>query len=464
MRRPLGPLRDAAGGGGDVRGDGAAVGYSHGRADEPPVSQVEPGRRGSLPVIAVAMLSGGAAAGAYYLDRAADCAAEYYTGGREAPGMWCASGAAALALTGPVDGDARRVFTDLLAGRLPDGTVAARPVLRPDGRGLLPARPLVDAVRVHAARRGLEPAGLFDDPAARQRFAEVAAQVDSSTRRAGVRLDAADAGTLAAAAGLDPATVFRGEDGTDRYTAALPHAGVTVDRRRAGLDVVVSPPKSVSVLHAFADDAVRAQVAQAHDAAVRETLGYLERHAAHGMRGHQGHGQRTTRIGTEGFVAAAFTHRTSRADDPQLHTHLVIANLLRGADGRWSAVDSRAVHRQARTAGAVYQAVLRGELTRRLGVDWEPVHASVAEVAGVPSEVCREFSTQRERIQDECARTGSDSRAARQRAAYRTRPAKSHRSPAELRGGWAQRVRALGHDPVRIVTGGAGPHTAPGPA
>lgn len=402
-------------------------------------------------MISVAMLSGGSGAGDYYLDRSADCGAEYYSGEREAPGYWCGSGAAAAGMTGAITGEAREVFAQLLAGHAPDGTQVGKPVLRPDRRGLLPARPLVEAVRAQAAGHGLEPAAVFDSSEARDSFAGLAGDVDSSSRRTDVTVDAATAGGLARAAALDPVRVFRRDDGVDRFTAALPYAGRKVDHRRAGIDVVVSPPKSVSVLHAFGDDGVRHQVSSAHDTAVREALGYLETHTAHAMRGHQGDGQRAARIGTEGFVAAAFTHRTSRADDPQLHTHVVIANVIRGVDGRWSAVDSWAVFRQARTAGAVYQATLRGELTRRLGVEWGPVHASVAEVNGVPEEICRAFSTQHNRIEAECERAGSDSRAARQRAAYRTRPAKSHEQPAQLRPSWEQRVRELGHEPSGIV-------------
>jgi hypothetical protein len=52
--------------------------------------------------------------------------------------------------------------------------------------------------------------------------------------------------------------------------------------------------------------------------------------------------------------------------------HLVVPNLLKGKDGKWSAVDSRAVHRHALTASYVYHALLRGELTARLGVAWTP--------------------------------------------------------------------------------------------
>jgi conjugative relaxase-like TrwC/TraI family protein len=249
-----------------------------------------------------------------------------------------------------------------------------------------------------------------------------------------------------------------------------PHGpdGARVDIRRCGIDLAVSPPKSVSVLYALADPTVAAAVVTAHEAAVDEALAYLERHAGHGLRGHQGGGQRPARIGTDGLIAAAFTHRTSRADDPQLHTHVVVANLLHGTDGKWSAVDSRAMHLQARTAGCIYQAALRGELTRTLGVGWGPVRRGVAEVTGIGKPLRKEFSTRRQAIEDELDRTGTSGRKAAQRAAYVTRTAKSHTPATSLLDSWAQRAAAVGHPADQVmaralhqVTAPAWPHASP---
>jgi conjugative relaxase-like TrwC/TraI family protein len=225
-----------------------------------------------------------------------------------------------------------------------------------------------------------------------------------------------------------------------------------IDIRRCGIDLVVSAPKSVSVLYALADpSAAAAAVVAAHEAAVEEALGYLERHAGHGVRGHQGGGQRAARIETDGLVAAAFTHRTSRAEDPQLHTHLVVANLLHGADGKWTAVDSRAMYLHARTAGCIYQAALRGELTKRLGVGWGPVRRGVAEITGIAKPLRKEFSTRRQAIEDELERTGTSGRKAAQRAAYVTRPAKTHAPQISLRAEWAERAIAAGHPAQEVI-------------
>jgi conjugative relaxase-like TrwC/TraI family protein len=86
----------------------------------------------------------------------------------------------------------------------------------------------------------------------------------------------------------------------------------------------------------------------------------------------------------EGFVAASFQHRTSRAGDPLLHHHVLVANLVRDDHARWGALDGRLIYVHAKTAGYLYQAELRAQLSRRLGVSWTPVVRGTAEVKGIP--------------------------------------------------------------------------------
>ena len=74
----------------------------------------------------------------------------------------------------------------------------------------------------------------------------------------------------------------------------------------------------------------------AHEAAVEVAIAFLDEHAAFTRRGHAG----VLQVDTEGLVGVTFVHRTSRAADPQLHTHLLIANKVRAADGKWLAIDS----------------------------------------------------------------------------------------------------------------------------
>jgi conjugative relaxase-like TrwC/TraI family protein len=137
------------------------------------------------------------------------------------------------------------------------------------------------------------------------------------------------------------------------------------------------------------------------------------------------------RLPAEGFVGAAFVHTTSRLGDPQLHTHLVVANLAQGPDGAWSALDARALYRHARTAGFLYQASLRAGLTEVLGISWRSAERGMAEPAGVPAEVLSHFSRRRAEIEDALGLAGQHSAAAANIAAHQTRKPKDHSVSAE---------------------------------
>ena len=157
----------------------------------------------------------------------------------------------------------------------------------------------------------------------------------------------------------------------------------------AGYALSFSPPKSVSLLWALADEAVSAEVRAAHDAAVNAALEFLQDHAAFTRRGHAG----VVQADTDGYLAAAFTHRTSRARDPQLHTHVLVSAKVRAStDGAWLALDGRELFEVQKAAGLVYKAGLRAELSTRLGVAWGTVDANGgAEIVGVPAGVGRAF-------------------------------------------------------------------------
>ena len=146
----------------------------------------------------------------------------------------------------------------------------------------------------------------------------------------------------------------------------------------AGFDATFSSPKSVSVLWALSGDD---RFLKAHDVAVTAALAHLERFGS------------TTRIrrdggrlhpDTQGLTMAVFRQTTSRADDPQIHTHAVISAKVQTVGGRWMALDARYLKKHQRMLGGLYQSVLRNELTHRLGVEWGPIVKGQAEIAGVP--------------------------------------------------------------------------------
>src|SRR2546423_9030392 len=153
-------------------------------------------------------------------------------------------------------------------------------------------------------------------------------------------------------------------------------------------------------------------------------------------------------IAGNGLIAAAFRHRTSRAGDPQLHTHVLVANLTLGADGQWSTLDGRRIYAHAKTAGFLYEARLRSLVTRELGVEWTPMRNGLADVAGVPRGLLRAFSRRRTEIGEELERRGASGAAAAQVATLATRPGQDHRvtpeEPAPQRRGRAARPRPPG--------------------
>jgi conjugative relaxase-like TrwC/TraI family protein len=211
----------------------------------------------------------------------------------------------------------------------------------------------------------------------------------------------------------------------------------------AGFDLTFKAPKSVSVLYGVADSAVAREIGAAHDAAVAAAMSYLEREACCVRRGHGG----TVAMPGRGFVAAAFRHRTSRAGDPLLHTHVVAGNVTQGRDGKWSAFDGRLLYRHAKTAGYLYQAVLRVELTERLHVRWNPVERGAADIAGMPRRVIDHFSRRRAEVLALMAERHEHSARSAQIAVLETRRRKVYDVPVErLQADWRARASEHGLD------------------
>jgi len=191
--------------------------------------------------------------------------------------------------------------------------------------------------------------------------------------------------------GCDPLTgVTLGNPLVDRTTA-----NGTVIRAVAGFDATVSAPKSLSVWWALTGDP---GLAECHDVAVNAVVDHLERFGS------------TTRIrsnggrlhpDSQGLIVAAFRQTTSRLDDPQLHTHLVISSKEQTDDGRWLALDARVLKHHQRAFGGLYQSVLRAELTHRYGIAFAEIVNGQAEIAGVPTELIEQFSKRAAQVRGE---------------------------------------------------------------
>lgn len=163
----------------------------------------------------------------------------------------------------------------------------------------------------------------------------------------------------------------------------------------AGYDLVFTPPKSFSVLWALGGEDMRRAVQDAHHAAVESAMELLEAEVAFTRTGAGGIAQ----VDTKGIVAAAFDHYDSRSGDPNLHTHFVVSNKIQGEDGRWRSLDGRVAHSAFVTLGTHYDAMVKAELAARVPeVAYEARYTArgkrpVWEVAGIPRELCEEFSS-----------------------------------------------------------------------
>ena len=268
----------------------------------------------------------------------------------------------------------------------------------------------------------------------------------------GLGLDGEVAGEdlRAVLAGLAPGTAL-----TPNGEQLRPHP-----RRVPGFDLTFSVPKSVSVAYALGDPLVQGAVVEAGEAAVAETLAWLEREACHVRRGTNNRQAKvpdfemwgTRRLPGAGFVAAQFRHRTSRAGDPQLHWHVLVANTTQGPDRRWSALDGTGLYRSKRTAGVVFQAALRREITEGLGVEWTPPVKDSCEIAGIPRKIIRLFSKRRDEIEAELERLGASGPRAAEQATLATRKTKGAVDAEGIVTRWQQEAEAAGWGQAELDT------------
>lgn len=169
----------------------------------------------------------------------------------------------------------------------------------------------------------------------------------------------------------------------------------------AGYDLTFSPVKSVSTLWAVAPVNVAAQIELAHHEAVSDALAFLEKHALYSREGARG----VRQVDVSGLVATAFTHRDSRAGDPDLHTHVAVANKVQTTSGKWLAIDGRVLFKAHVTASETYNTALEKHLKARLGLvfaEREGTDAGkrpIREVVGVDPRLNQRWSTRRVSIE-----------------------------------------------------------------
>ncbi len=243
----------------------------------------------------------------------------------------------------------------------------------------------------------------------------------------------------------------------------------------AAWDCTFSPPKSVSLLWAAGDGEVQRQVWAAHLAAVDAGLGYLQEHAAYVRAGAQG----VRVLDSSGLVVARMNEWTSRDGDMHLHTHCLILNRAQtSVDGKWRALDGRAVLAARTGAGAIYNRVVEAELTRRLRVGWRDRPDGLRELDGVDDELIETFSSRRRAITAEVAELAAAYRdtygvdappavlsAMAQTAWAGTRRPKREVTPNEALGQWETTARRQGRSlaqlPRKVLGRADHPHAPP---
>lgn len=210
---------------------------------------------------------------------------------------------------------------------------------------------------------------------------------------------------------------------------------------RPGWDLTFSAPKSVSALWSQAPPEVRDAIQAAHFASVRCALNYMEGHIEVARRGKGGFRHETAHL-----VVATFEHGTSRAQDPQLHSHCLVMNVCQRADGAFRTLDGKPLLESKMLAGALYRAQLASELETRLSLGVERV-GRCFEVQGVSSVLLREFSKRRAEIEKALEGYGYDSPKAAAMATLTTRQGKEHAPREALFAGWQETGQLLGWGP-----------------
>ena len=212
---------------------------------------------------------------------------------------------------------------------------------------------------------------------------------------------------------------------------------------RPGLDLTLSAPKSVSLEALLQGDR---RVITAHDAAVRATLDWVERELLQ-TRSYDPATGRRPRVAADGLVAAGFRHLTSRDQDPQLHTHCILANMTRNRAGAWRSVETTEIRRNVKLICAYYrQELARGLIEKGFRIERTMIGGVPGfEIAGYPRALLDAFSSRRREILAWLDKHGLPwSAALTQQAALITRRRKADRDIDTLRADWRARAERLG--------------------
>ena len=232
----------------------------------------------------------------------------------------------------------------------------------------------------------------------------------------------------------------------------------------AGFDLVFTPSKSVSIAWGLGDKQLRKDIEAAHEHAIQDVVRHLENTVIMTRRGHNGIRQIDTK---NGIIGTKFRHYDSRAGDPNLHDHVVIANRVEGADDKWSSIDGRTLYQYGVECSELYNSRVQQYVTEKTGLQFEPRMQNgkpIHEIVGISDEMVRAFSSRRGDISAELDKVKAKFVADNgyepsekqliklaQQATLATRPAKSEaRSLEDLHTEWVAAAHALSEHGVHV--------------
>jgi conjugative relaxase-like TrwC/TraI family protein len=329
------------------------------------------------------------AAGDHTVRRGEDLT-DYYTAEGNPPGVWVGEGREALGVDGDVsEAQMRALFGE---GLHPD----AEALIAKNVAAGMSAEDAIQATRLgrkFPSLQGKDDSWNTEISAAYEAFkTENGRLPEVGVEREFIRWTVAS----------DRLRVQHQRDATDaEITGFLARMGKAPRQPVAGYDLVFTPVKSVSVLWALGDKDTSQAVLEAHNAAWKGTLAWLEREAALTRTGAGGVSQENT----NGLIATAFEHHDSRTGDPNLHTHVAVSTKVQGLDGKWRSLDGRVLHSLGVNASERYNTLIEKELRDRLGVTFEDEKRGrnkrvVREISGVPRNLRDAFSSRRAAIED----------------------------------------------------------------
>jgi len=199
--------------------------------------------------------------------------------------------------------------------------------------------------------------------------------------------------------------------------------------RQTGWDLTFSAPKSVSIAWAFARPDHGREILTAHEAAARAAHKYIESQVKT-RRGGGGLRSEPARL-----VSTMFTHFTSRAGDPQLHSHVVVPNFCGRDDGTVGTIDSRPFYDLRRTAGNLYQAELSHRM-KQLGYAIGPGPGGTFRLTGVDPRIEVQFSKRAQEIDRVAREQGIRTYVGTRAIVLKTRPRKKHALLEERLSAW----------------------------